>query len=159
MSVFKEFKEFIARGNALELAVGVIIAGAFGAGVNGLVADILMPPIGLLLGNVNFSDLYIPLNQIARDLPKGTTLAQAQEAGGVVMAYGHWLTTIISFIIIAFSIFLLVKAIKKAREEAEKRAAEEKVEEAPTTKVCPFCDTEISVKATRCPNCTSQLSE
>ena len=147
-----EFKEFITKGNALDLAIGVVIGGAFGAIVNSLVADLLMPIIGILLGNASVADLFIQLNKKAVTIPADTTLAAAKEAGAVVFAYGNFLMTIVNFIIIAFVIFLLVKAINKARKPAEEPAA------APTTKVCPFCKTEIPIEATRCPHCTSQLS-
>lgn len=146
-----EFKEFITKGNALDLAIGVIIGGAFGAIVKSLVEDLIMPLIGMLLGKVNFADLFIQLNKSAVTLPAGTTLAAAKEAGAVVFAYGNFLMTIVNFLIIAFVIFLLVRAINKARKPAEAPAA------APTTKVCPFCKTEIPLEATRCPHCTSQL--
>jgi len=148
MSIVKEFKEFILKGNALDLAFAVVIGAAFGTVVNSLVKDVLMPPIGLLLGGVDFSNLYIRLDEAAKALPAGTPLVAAQETGAVVMAYGNWLMTIINFIIIAFVIFLLIKAINKAKREPEA---------APTTKTCPFCKTEIDLDATRCPNCTSQL--
>ena len=147
------FKDFIAKGNALDLAVGVIIGGAFGAIVNSLVADIIMPPIGLLLGNVDFSNLYVQLNPGAVSLEPGTTLAAAQEHGAVVFAYGNFLMTIINFLIIAFFVFLLVKGINKLRNVNKKEEAA--VE--PTKKTCPFCKTDIPIEAIRCPNCTSQL--
>ncbi len=147
-----EFKEFITRGNALDLAIGVIIGAAFGAIVNSLVADLIMPIIGMLLGRVNFADLFIQLNKAAVTIPTGTTLAAAREAGAVVFAYGNFLMTIVNFLIIAFVIFLLVKAINKVRKPAEAPAV------APTIKACPFCKTEIPLEATRCPHCTSQLS-
>ena len=149
---FSEFKEFITKGNALDLAIGVVIGGAFGAIVNSLVEDLIMPVIGMLLGKVNFSDLFIQLNKAAVSLPAGTTLAAAKEAGAVVFAYGNFLMAVVNFLIIAFVIFLLVKAINKIRKPAEVPAA------ASTTKTCPFCMTEIPLEATRCPNCTSQLS-
>ena len=120
MKLFREFKEFVVKGNALELAVGVIIGGAFGAVVNSLVKDILMPPIGLLLGKVDFTNLYIPLNAAARALPAGTTLTEAQDSGAIVLAYGSFLTTVISFVIIAFGIFLVIKALNSLKKrEAE----------------------------------------
>ena len=149
MSIFKEFKEFIVKGNMLDLAFAVVIGAAFGAVINSLVKDILLPPIGLLIGGVNFSDLYIRLNDVARALPAGTPLAAAQEAGGVVMSYGNWLMTIINFVIIAFCIFMLIKAINKMKPKP--------ADAAPTTKICPFCKTEIPLEATLCPHCTSQL--
>ena len=149
---FSEFKGFITKGNALDLAIGVVIGGAFGAIVNSLVEDLIMPVIGMLLGKVNFSDLFIQLNKAVVSLPAGTTLAAAKEAGAVVFAYGNFLMAVVNFLIIAFVIFLLVKAINKIRKPAEVPAA------ASTTKTCPFCMTEIPLEATRCPNCTSQLS-
>jgi len=155
MSLLKDFKDFLFKGNALDLAVGVIVATAFGAVVNSLVKDVIMPPIGLLLGRVDFSNLYIQLNKAAVTVPAGTTLAEAQKLGAVALSYGNFITTIINFVVIAFCIFLLIRAIAKAKEASVK---EVKVE-APATKVCPFCQSEISLKATRCPNCTSQLPE
>jgi len=149
---FAEFKEFITKGNALDLAIGVVIGAAFGAIVNSLVEDLIMPIVGILLGKVSFADLFIQLNKAAVTIPAGTTLAAAREAGAVVFAYGNFLMTIVNFLIIGFVIFLLVKAINKARKPAEEPAAE------PTTKVCPFCKTDIPLEATRCPHCTSQLS-
>lgn len=150
-----EFKEFIANGNALDLAVGVIIGGAFGTIVNSLVADILMPPLGMLLGKVDFSNLYIQLNSTAVTIAKGTPLAAAQAQGAVVIAYGNFLMAIINFLIIAFFIFLVVKGINSLRTLGDKPA--EKAE--PTTKVCPFCKSEIALDASRCPHCTSQLDQ
>lgn len=147
-----EFKEFISKGNALDLAIGVIIGGAFGAIINSLVEDLIMPVIGMLLGKINFTDLFIQLNRSAVTIPAGTTLAAAREAGAVVFAYGSFLMTIVNFLIIALVIFLLVRAINKMRKPTEAPAA------APATKVCPFCKTEIPLEATRCPHCTSQLS-
>ena len=149
----EDFKDFISRGNALDLAVGVIIGAAFGAIVNSLVSDVIMPPLGMLLGKVDFNNLYIQLNKAAVSLPKGTTLASAQEQGAVVIAYGTFLMTIINFLIIAFFIFLLVKGVSKLSDVTKKEEAAK-----PTTKTCPFCISEIPVEATRCPHCTSQLT-
>ncbi|MCK9246891.1 MAG: large conductance mechanosensitive channel protein MscL [Anaerolineaceae bacterium] len=149
-----EFKEFIAKGNAIDLAVGVIIGGAFGTIVKSLVADIIMPPIGMLLGNVDFSDLYIQLNKAAVSIPAGATLEAAQEQGAVVIAYGSFLMSVINFLIVGFFVFLLVKGINKLNFR-KKTEAEVK---APETKVCPFCKTEIPLEASRCPHCTSQLA-
>lgn len=148
----KEFKEFITKGNALDLAIGVVIGSAFGAIVNSLVEDLIMPVIGMLMGRVNFSDLFIQLNKSAVSIPAGATLAAAKEAGAVVFAYGNFIMTIINFLIIALVIFLLIKAINKVRKESEEPAA------APTTKACPFCKIDIPLEATRCPHCTSELS-
>lgn len=153
--LINEFKDFIAKGNALDLAVGVIIGGAFGTIVNSLVSDVLMPPLGMLLGKVDFSNLYIQLNSAAVTIAKGTPLAAAQAQGAVVIAYGSFLMAIINFLIIAFFIFLVVKGINSMRILGEKA----EVEAEPITKVCPFCKTEIALEASRCPNCTSQLDQ
>lgn len=156
----EEFKGFVVKGNALDLAIGVIVGGAFGSVVNGLVNDLLMPPLGLLLGNVNFSDLYIQLNRKAVVLAPHTTLAAAKEQGAVVLAYGNFLTTILNFVIIAFGVFLLVKGIQKLKLSASILKKDESTATAePTEKLCPFCQTSIPVKAIRCPNCTSELAE
>ena len=144
--MFKEFKEFAMRGNVVDLAVGVIIGGAFGKIVSSFVEDILMPPIGLLMGNVDFSNLFITLRG-----EKYNTLAAAQEAGAVTINYGIFINGIIDFIIVAFAIFILIKQINKLEKK------EESVDKEPTTKTCPFCQTEIAIKATRCPACTSDL--
>ena len=148
--MFKEFKAFIMRGNVLDLAVGVIIGAAFGAIVKSFVDDILMPPIGLLLGNVDFSNIFAVLK--AGD-PAGpyATLAAAQEAGAVTMNFGVFINVIISFLITAFAIFLVIRAANALQRK------EEAAPPAPTTKSCPFCHTDIPIPATRCPNCTSQL--
>lgn len=156
--LFEEFKSFIMKGNALDLAIGVIIGSAFGSVVNGVVNDLLMPPLGLLLGNVNFSDLYIQLNRKAVELAPQTTLAAAKEQGAVVLAYGNFITTILNFVIIAFCVFLLVKGIQKLRDSALKKKDEIAEPVEPTEKLCPFCQTSIPVKAVRCPNCTSELA-
>ncbi len=155
MSFLRDFKDFLFKGNALDLAVGVIVATAFSAVVNSLVKDVIMPPIGLALSGVDFSNLYIQLNKTAVAVPPGTPVAAAHEMGAVTLNYGNFITTIINFVIIAFVIFVLIRAITKAKEVAKKDV---KVE-GPNTKVCPFCQTEINIKATRCPHCTSQLPE
>lgn len=151
--IIKEFKEFIQRGNAIDLAVGVIIAGAFGAIINSLVADVIMPPIGMALGKVNSTDLYIQLNKAAVSIPDGTSLAAAREQGAVVLAYGAFLMTIINFLIVALFVFLLVKGMNKLRDLGKK----EEVAADSTSKVCPFCKSEIHIEASRCPHCTSEL--
>ena len=148
-----EFKKFIMRGNVIDLAVGVIIGAAFQAIVNSLVNDIVMPVISLATNGVDFANKFIPLSE----LPEGvTTLAQAQEAGIAVIAYGNFINAILNFVIMAFVIFCLVKAINKISEKATKKEAEE-APAAPTTKACPYCKSEIAIDATRCPNCTSEL--
>ena len=148
-----EFKEFIMRGNVIDLAVGVIIGGAFGAIVSSLVDDIIMPVISLLTKGIDFSNLFIQLG----GGEKFATLEAAKEAGVATIAYGNFIAAVINFLIMALVIFLLVKGINKAHDIGKKE--EPAVEEAPTTKVCPFCKSEIAIDATRCPNCTSELSE
>ncbi len=145
--MWKEFKEFIMRGNVMDLAVGIVIGAAFGAVVNSLVKDIIMPPIGLLLGKINFTDLFINLSGTAYP-----SLAAAQQAGAATINYGVFINTIINFIIVAIAIFFVVKGVNRMRKPAPAAAPA-----APTTKDCPHCYTQIPVKATRCPNCTSQL--
>lgn len=148
--MFKEFKEFAMRGNVVDMAVGIIIGAAFGLIVKSLVADIIMPPIGLLLGNVDFSNLFVVLKE-------GTTpgpflaLADAQKAGAVTINFGLFINTVINFLIVAFAIFLLIRGLNKLKREKEVPA------EAPTTKECPHCLSTIQIKATRCPFCTSEL--
>jgi large conductance mechanosensitive channel len=143
--MLKEFKEFVMRGSVLDLAIGVIIGGAFGKIVSSLVNDVIMPPIGLLLGKVDFSKLFISLSGT-----KYASLAAAQEAGAPTLNYGMFLNTIIEFFIIAFVIFLVVRQINRLFKPKP-------VSVEPTTKTCPFCQTEIPIKAVRCPHCTSEL--
>lgn len=148
--MLKEFKEFAMRGNVIDMAVGIVIGAAFGAIVKSLVADVLMPPIGLLMGNVDFSNLFIVIKEGAAAAPYAT-VADAEKAGAVIVKYGVFLNTIISFIIIAFAIFVLIKNINRLKREEEAPPPE------PTTKECTFCFTTIPLKASRCPNCTSEL--
>ncbi len=147
---FTEFKEFISKGNVIDLAVGVIIGGAFSGIVTKLVENIITPVISLLTGAVAFGDLFIAL-----DGNEYATLAQAQEAGVATVNYGIFIQAVIDFIIIAFVIFLLVKGINKIRGVGKKEEAPAE----PTTKKCPYCKTEIDIEATRCPNCTSVIEE
>ena len=148
--MLKEFKEFAMRGNVVDMAVGIIIGAAFGSIVNSLVNDVLMPPIGLLLGGVDFSNLFAVINP---GEPAGPyiSLADAQAAGAVTINYGVFINAIVSFLIVGFAMFLLVKSINNLSREEEEAPA------APTTKKCEFCKTEIPIEATRCPHCTSQL--
>jgi large conductance mechanosensitive channel len=144
--MLKEFKEFAMRGNVVDMAVGIIIGGAFGTIVKSIVSDVIMPPIGLLLGRVDFSNLFIVLSG------RGTsyaTLAEAQAAGAVTLNYGAFINTIISFIIVAFSVFIVIKNINRLKRE---EPAPE-----PTTKECPYCLSVIPIKAKRCGFCTSSL--
>ena len=147
---FKEFKDFISKGNVIDLAVGVIIGGAFSGIVNNLVTNIVTPAISLLTGKVSFTDMFIAL-----DGGEYATLAAAQEAGAATLNYGLFIQAVIDFIITAFVIFLLVKGINKIRSLGKKE--EEAAPAAPTTKVCPFCKSEISIDATRCAHCTSEV--
>lgn len=148
--MLKEFKAFVLRGNVLDLAVGIIIGAAFVTVVNSLVKDILMPPIGLLFGNVDFANLFVLLKA---GNPPGpyATLADAQAAGAVTLNYGLFINQIISFLIVALAIFLVVRAVNRLREREKEAVAE------PTTKACSYCLETISINATRCPHCTSQL--
>ena len=147
--MLKEFKEFAMRGNVIDMAVGIIIGGAFGTIVKSLVSDVMMPPIGLLIGGVDFSDLFITLKDGATAGPYAT-LASAQAAGAVTIGYGLFMNAVISFMIVAFAVFLLIKGLSKLQKEAP--SAE------PTTKECVRCFSTIPIKATRCPACTSELN-
>jgi len=148
--MFKEFKEFAMKGNMVDMAVGIIIGAAFGTIISSLVADIIMPPIGLLLGNVDFANLFILLKEGKVPGPYGS-LAIAKAAGAVTLNYGVFINTIVSFLIIAFSVFLIVRNINKLRRQEEAQPA------VPTTKECPYCLSVIPVKATRCAHCTVDL--
>ncbi len=144
--MLKEFKEFAMRGNVLDMAIGVIIGAAFGKIVTSAVSDIVMPPIGLLVGKVDFSSLFINLS--------GTpyaTVAQAKAAGAATINYGVFLNTVIDFLIVAFVIFLLVRQVNRMKRQPAAAAA------APTTKECSYCLSSIPIKAIRCPHCTSEL--
>src|SRR5215210_791470 len=147
--MWKEFKEFAVKGNAIDLAVGVIIGAAFGSIVTSLVKDILMPPLGLVTGGLDFSNKFLVL----KDAPSGATFAtpaDAVKAGAITWNYGSFLSVLLNFLIVAFCIFLIVRALNRMkRPEAEK---------APLSKDCPFCFMTIPIKATRCPHCTSEMS-
>ena len=147
--MLKEFKEFAMRGNVVDMAVGIIIGGAFGTIVKSLVDDVLMPPIGLLLGNVDFSNIFavIKAGKIAGPY---ATLSEAKAAGAVTMNMGVFINSVISFLIVAFAVFLLIKQINALKRAEEAPAV-------PTTKECSFCFSVIPIKATRCPSCTSEL--
>ncbi len=142
--MWKEFKEFAMRGNLIDLAIGVILGGAFGKIVSSFVNDVIMPPLGMLLGKVNFTDLFVPL-----DGKTYASLQAAKDAGAPTLNYGLFINNIIDFLIVALVIFLVVRAINKMKKPAPNAA--------PTTKECPHCCSTIPIKATRCPNCTSEL--
>jgi large conductance mechanosensitive channel len=150
--MLREFKEFALRGNVVDMAVGIVIGAAFGTIVKSFVDDVLMPPIGLLLGKVDFANLFIVLKEGTKAAGPYASLGAAKAAGAVTINLGLFINTIISFIIIAFAVFLIIKGINRMRREKEAALAE------PTTKDCPFCFTTIPIKASRCPHCTSQLA-
>jgi large conductance mechanosensitive channel len=148
--MFKEFKEFAMRGNVVDMAVGIIIGAAFGAIVKSLVDDVLMPVIGLLMGNVDFANFFFVLKAGKVPAPYAT-LAEAKAASAVTLSYGLFINSIVTFLIVAFAVFLLVKQINALKRKEEAPPA------APTTKECPFCLSMVPIKATRCPHCTSEL--
>jgi large conductance mechanosensitive channel len=150
MNMFKEFKEFALKGNVVDMAVGIIIGAAFGTIVTSLVADIIMPPIGLILGKVDFSSLFIILKE-GKVAGPYDSLAAAKTAGAVTVNYGAFINTIISFLIVAFAVFLLIRNINRLQRQKEAPPA------APATKECPYCLSVIPIKATRCAHCTSDI--
>ena len=150
--MLKEFKEFAVKGNVVDMAVGIIIGAAFGTIVKSLVADIIMPPIGMLLGGVDFSNIFVVLKGGATPGPYAA-LADAQAAGAVTMNIGVFVNTVISFLIVAFAVFLVIKAINKAKREEPAPAPA-----APTTKECPHCLSTVPLKAVKCAHCTSSLA-
>lgn len=149
--MFKDFKEFAMRGSVVDMAVGIVIGAAFGAIVKSFVDDVLMPPIGLLLGNVDFSNLFITLKEGAKAAGPYASLVAAKAAGAVTLNLGLFINTVISFVIIAFAVFLVIKGLNRMKQEEVAPSAE------PTTKECPFCLSTIPLQATRCPHCTSEL--
>ncbi|MGA9531813.1 MAG: large-conductance mechanosensitive channel protein MscL [Anaerolineales bacterium] len=147
--MLREFRDFALRGNVVDMAIGIIIGGATGTIVKSLVNDVLMPPLGLLLGNVDFQDLFIIL-RVGSPPPPYATVSLAQEAGAVTLNYGQFINSVVSFLLIALAVFLLIRMMN--RLHAEKAEAPE-----PTTKECPYCKTQIPLAATRCPHCTSEI--
>jgi large conductance mechanosensitive channel len=152
--LFKDFKDFISRGNMIDLAVGIIIGAAFSSVVNSIVNNLLMPPLGLLFGNTDFSDLFVILRKGTEELPAGATLEQAAEVGAVTLNYGQFITDLISFLLLAVGVFLIVKAFQRLQNSVKKPDDEK---EEPEEKTCPYCQKSISIKASRCPFCTSTL--
>jgi large conductance mechanosensitive channel len=144
--MIKEFKEFVVKGNVLDMAVGIIIGASFGKVVTSFVNDVMMPPIGLLLGKVDFSNLFINISGKSFE-----SLADAKKAGAATLNYGLFLNTTIDFLIVGFAIFILVRQVNRLKRQTPAAA--------PVTRACPFCFTDIPVKATRCPHCTSTLAE
>lgn len=149
-NIIKEFKEFAMKGNVVDLAVGLVLGAAFGAIVKSLVDDIIMPPIGLLLGKVDFSNLFVVIREGASP-PPYNTVALAKEAGAVTLNIGLFINVIISFVIVAFAMFMIIKAMNRMKKEAPKPEA------VPTTRECPFCLSTVPLKASKCPFCTSDL--
>lgn len=148
--MFREFREFAVKGNVVDMAVGIIIGAAFGSIVTSFVADIIMPPIGLLMGNVDFANIFVLLKDGKIPGPY-ETLAGAKTAGAVTMNVGTFINTVISFIIVGFSVFMIIRTINRLKREQEKPAA------APTTRACPFCLLDVPVGAVRCGHCTSEI--
>jgi len=147
--MLKEFKEFAVRGNVVDMAVGIIIGAAFGTIINSLVQDVIMPPIGLLLGNIDFSNFFAVLKE-GKVAGPYASVAAAKAAGAVTMNYGIFINTIITFLIVAFAVFLLIRAVNRMKRQLEAPPV-------PATKECIYCFSKIPIQATRCPNCTSQL--
>ena len=150
-----EFKAFAVRGNVIDMAVGIIIGASFGKIVDSMVNDVIMPPLGLLLGKVDFTNMFLVMKEGATPAPYNS-LAAAQNAGAVTWNFGLFINAVISFLIVAFAVFLLIKTINKLQEKMEKKEAKEV---AVTTKTCPYCCSEIPLNATRCPHCTSELKD
>ena len=148
--MLKEFREFALKGNVIDLAVGIMLGTAFNAIVNSIVCDVIMPPIGLLLGNVDFTNLFLLLQE-GEIPPPYASLADAQAAGAITINYGLFINRIISFVIIACVLFFIIRSINRMKRAEEEAPAE------PTTKECPYCLSTIAIAATRCPNCTSEL--
>jgi large conductance mechanosensitive channel len=147
MGMIKEFKEFAVKGNVMDMAVGIIIGAAFGKIVSSFVADVMMPPIGMAMGNVDFSNLFVSLS--GEVYP---SLAEAKKAGAATLNYGVFLQAVLDFVIVAFAVFMMIRTLNKMKREPAPAPAA-----APTTKDCGFCCSSIPIKATRCPSCTSQL--
>jgi len=148
--MFKEFKDFAVKGNVVDMAVGIIIGAAFGAIITSFVSDVIMPPVGLLLGNVDFSSLFVVLKEGKIPAPY-VTLADAKASGAVTMNYGLFFNTIVSFLIISFAIFMVVKSVNRMKREEQAPPL------APATKDCPFCLSAVPIKAVKCGHCTSEL--
>jgi large conductance mechanosensitive channel len=151
MGMMKEFKEFAVKGNVMDMAVGIIIGAAFGTIVKSFVADVIMPPIGLLLGGVDFANLFIILKDGVAGAGSYLTLADAQAAGATTLNYGQFINTIISFLIVGFAIFIVIKNMNRLKKEEPAPVAE------PTTKECSQCYSTIHIKAVKCPHCTSMV--
>ena len=149
--MFNEFKEFAMKGSVVDMAVGIVIGGAFGTIVKSLVDDVIMPPVGLMMGGVDFANMFATLKEGAKAAGPYATLAAAKDAGAVTLSYGLFINAIIGFLIITFALFMLIKGMNNSRREASTAAA-------PATKDCPRCLTAVPIKATRCSACTSDIA-
>lgn len=147
--MFKEFKKFAMQGNVMDMAIGIIIGAAFGSIVKSLVDDVIMPPIGVILGNIDFSNLFVVLKAGVKAAAPYASLAEAKSAGAVTLNYGVFINTIVSFLIVAFAVFMMVRILNRLKTEAPPPPA--------NTKECPYCLSAVALKATRCPHCTSEL--
>lgn len=154
-SILNEFKKFAMRGNVLDMAVGIIIGAAFGKIVDSLVKDVIMPPLGILLGKINFANLFVVLKS-GEIPPPYISIDAARKAGAVTMNIGDFMNTVVSFIIVAFAVFILVKIVNTLRDRLDDEAEENKT---PAAKECPYCCSSIPLKAVKCPQCTSDLPE
>ena len=154
MSIFKDFRDFAMRGNVVDMAVGITVGAAFTSIVKSLVDDVIMPPIGLLLGNVDFSNLFVVLKQGSKMPGPYTNIAQAHAGGAVTLNYGLFINSMISFLIVAIAVFILVRAVQRAQRKLDKETEPPPAD----SKECPYCFSSINIQATRCPNCTSELS-
>lgn len=160
MSLLNEFKKFAMRGNIVDMAIGFTVGAAFSTIAKSLVNDVLMPPIGLLMGRADFADLFVLLEEGTESAPPYATLADAQSAGAVTLNYGAFINSVIAFLIVALAMFLVIRSFNKVEDELEEHFGEEKpAPEEPAHKKCRFCRTTIAYRAVRCPNCTSHLTE
>jgi large conductance mechanosensitive channel len=149
--MFREFKEFAMRGNVLDMAVGIIIGGAFGTIVKSMVDDVIMPPVGMALGNVDFTNLFVVLKNGTKAAAPYAALAEAKAAGAVTINYGLFINSVVSFVIVAFCVFMMIRTMNRLKREEVAPPAD------PTTRDCPFCFSSISLQASRCPQCTSEV--
>ncbi len=157
MKFVEDFKKFALRGSLIDLAIGFTVGAAFSTVAKSLVNDIIMPPIGLLVGRVNFSDLFAVLKEGEKSPAPYTTIAQAQEAGAVTLNYGAFINSCLTLLLVAFAMFLIVRAVNRIDASLEARFDDKDAAETPANKKCPYCRSTIDYKATRCPNCTSEL--
>ena len=156
-SFLSEFKKFAMRGNMIDMAVGIIIGASFGKVVDSLVKDVIMPPLGVLIGKVDFSNFFLVLKKGAKFDGPYDSVAQAAEAGAVTLNLGNFLNALVGFVIVAFAVFILIKGINNLQAKMDRKEAKEALKTAKKTKICPYCCSEIPLKAVRCPNCTSKL--